>query len=151
MLTWVKWTLSQSLTLLFQTSCIPMALLTRHLKLSDHDDTQIFTFVGTKSVTRDLSRDITSKDFRRDKTCIIRSWYCQHTTYYSYYRIWTQTILKLLCSLLCSLKEIHLDFVTFSFHFLYTFLILDVRRAREPVKSCKITLIYDSRKLSVHF
>ena len=43
-----------------------MALLTRHLKLSDHDDTQIFTFVGTKSVTRDLSRDITSKDFRQE-------------------------------------------------------------------------------------
>ena len=41
-----------------------MALLTRFLKLSDHDDTQIFTFVGTKSVTRDLNRDITSKEFR---------------------------------------------------------------------------------------
>ena len=77
MLTRVKWTLSLSLTLVFQTSCIPMALLTRHLKLSDHDDTQIFTFVGTKSVTRDLSRDITSKDFRQDKTCLIRHRYCQ--------------------------------------------------------------------------
>ena len=41
-----------------------MALVTRFLKLSDHDDTHIFTFVGTKSVTRDLNRDITSKEFR---------------------------------------------------------------------------------------
>ena len=41
-----------------------MALLTRFLRLSDHDDTHIFTFVGTKSVTRDLNRDITSKEFR---------------------------------------------------------------------------------------
>ena len=56
------------MTILFQISfdtSRSMALLTRHLKLSDHDDTQIFTFVGTKSVTRDLSRDITSKDFRK--------------------------------------------------------------------------------------
>ena len=41
-----------------------MALVTRFLKLSDHGDTHIFTFVGTKSVTRDLNRDITSKEFR---------------------------------------------------------------------------------------
>ena len=41
-----------------------MALLTRFLKLSDAEDTQIFTFVGTKSVTRDLNRVITSKEFR---------------------------------------------------------------------------------------
>ena len=41
-----------------------MALVTRFLKLQDHDDTHVFTFVGTKSVTRDLDRDITSKDFR---------------------------------------------------------------------------------------
>ena len=56
-----------TMNIYFQKSCDPslMALLTRHLKLSDHDDTQIFTFVGTKSVTRDLSRDITSKDFRK--------------------------------------------------------------------------------------
>ena len=32
--------------------------------MSDHDDTHVFTFVGTKSVTRDLNRDITSKEFR---------------------------------------------------------------------------------------
>ena len=66
------WTLT--LNIYFQKSCDPslMALLTRHLKLSDHDDTQIFTFVGTKSVTRDLSRDITSKDFR--KTSLIMKW-----------------------------------------------------------------------------
>ena len=43
---------------------IGMALVTRFLKLQDHDDTHVFTFVGTKSVTRDLDRDITSKDFR---------------------------------------------------------------------------------------
>ena len=48
-----------------------MALLTRFLKLSDHDDTQIFTFVGTKSVTRDLNRDITSKEFRYE---ILKVW-----------------------------------------------------------------------------
>jgi hypothetical protein len=41
-----------------------MALVTRFLKLRDHDDTHIFTFVGTKSVTRDLNRDITSKELR---------------------------------------------------------------------------------------
>ena len=65
------WTLS--LNIWFQKSghTPPMALLTRHLKLSDHDDTQIFTFVGTKSVTRDLSRDITSKDFRQENIILI--------------------------------------------------------------------------------
>ena len=41
-----------------------MALVTRFLRLSDHDDTHIFTFVGTKSVTRDLNQNITSKEFR---------------------------------------------------------------------------------------
>ena len=41
-----------------------MALVTRFLRLHDHDDTHVFTFVGTKSVTRDLDRDITSKEFR---------------------------------------------------------------------------------------
>ena len=41
-----------------------MALVTRFLRLSDHDDTHVFTFVGTKSVTRDLNRDISSKEFR---------------------------------------------------------------------------------------
>ena len=41
-----------------------MALLTRYLSLCDQDDTQILTFVATKSVTRDLNRDITSKEFK---------------------------------------------------------------------------------------
>jgi hypothetical protein len=41
-----------------------MALVTRFLRLSGHDDTHMFTFVGTKIVTRDLNWDITSKEFR---------------------------------------------------------------------------------------
>ena len=41
-----------------------MALVTRFLKLADHDDTHVFTLVGTKSVTRDLNREIHSKEFR---------------------------------------------------------------------------------------
>ena len=40
-----------------------MALLTRYLHLSDTEDTHVFNFVVTKSVTRDLSRDVVSKDF----------------------------------------------------------------------------------------
>ena len=48
-----------------------MALVTRFLKLQDHDDTHVFTFVGTKSVTRDLDRDITSKDFRLEKVQLL--------------------------------------------------------------------------------
>ena len=51
-------------TIISDFSKSPMALLTRFLKLSDAEDTQIFTFVGTKSVTRDLNRVITSKEFR---------------------------------------------------------------------------------------
>ena len=46
-------------------------MVTRFLKLQDHDDTHVFTFVGTKSVTRDLDRDITSKDFRLEKVQLL--------------------------------------------------------------------------------
>ena len=41
-----------------------MALLHRFLRLNDAADTGIFTFIVTKSVTRDLHRDVTSKEFR---------------------------------------------------------------------------------------
>ena len=41
-----------------------MALVTRLLQLPDQGETHVFTFVGTKSVTRDINRDITSKEFR---------------------------------------------------------------------------------------
>ena len=141
MLTRVKWTLSLSLTLLFQTSCIPMALLTRHLKLSDHDDTQIFTFVGTKSVTRDLSRDITSKDFRQEikhynnnlsKTLILSSTInvtspvlkTTNGTNQSIHTFHTNILKDLdatnLKALLLS-KRISHWFYYFSLHFMYTF------------------------------
>ena len=40
-----------------------MALLTRYLHLTSPEETHIFNFVVTKSVTRDLSRDVVSKDF----------------------------------------------------------------------------------------
>ena len=40
-----------------------MSLLTRYLQLNDSDDTHVFNFVVTRSVTRDLSRDVVSKDF----------------------------------------------------------------------------------------
>ena len=43
---------------------IDMALLHRFLRLNDSVETGIFTFIVTKSVTRDLHRDITSKEFR---------------------------------------------------------------------------------------
>ena len=40
-----------------------MALLYRFTKLNDRANTGIFTFIVTKSVTRDLHRDATTKDF----------------------------------------------------------------------------------------
>lgn len=40
-----------------------MALLYRFVKIQDRTNTHVFTFVVTKSVTRDLERDITSKEF----------------------------------------------------------------------------------------
>ena len=50
-----------------------MALVTRFLKLGDHDDTHVFTLVGTKSVTRDLNREIHSKEFRWE---VYSLWFC---------------------------------------------------------------------------
>lgn len=40
-----------------------MALLHRFSKLNDRSNTGIFTFIVTRSVTRDLHRDATTKDF----------------------------------------------------------------------------------------
>lgn len=40
-----------------------MALLYRLVKLPDRFQTHVFTFVVTKSVTRDPDRDVTSKEF----------------------------------------------------------------------------------------
>lgn len=40
-----------------------MALLNRFSKLNDRGETGIFTFIVTPSVTRDLHRDATTKDF----------------------------------------------------------------------------------------
>lgn len=40
-----------------------MSLLYRFAKLQDRANTHVFTFVVTKSVTRDLERDVTSKEF----------------------------------------------------------------------------------------
>ena len=40
-----------------------MALLTRYCQLQDSDESHVFNFVVTKSVTRDLSRDVVSRDF----------------------------------------------------------------------------------------
>ncbi|GLH08670.1 Protein of unknown function, partial [Gryllus bimaculatus] len=40
-----------------------MSLLFRFAKLHDRANTHVFTFVVTKSVTRDLERDVTSKEF----------------------------------------------------------------------------------------
>lgn len=40
-----------------------MALLYRFVKIQDRTNSHVFTFVVTKSVTRDLERDITSKEF----------------------------------------------------------------------------------------
>lgn len=40
-----------------------MALLFRAARLKDRDDTHVFTFVVTRSATREPDRDVTSKDF----------------------------------------------------------------------------------------
>jgi hypothetical protein len=40
-----------------------MSLLYRFAKLQDRANTHVFTFVVTKSVTRDLERDVTSKEY----------------------------------------------------------------------------------------
>lgn len=40
-----------------------MALLNRFFKLNDRGETGVFTFIVTKSVTRDFHRDATTKDF----------------------------------------------------------------------------------------
>lgn len=40
-----------------------MALLNRFSKLNDRGETGVFTFIVTKSVTRDFHRDATTKDF----------------------------------------------------------------------------------------
>lgn len=40
-----------------------MALLYRATRLKDRADTHVFTFVVTRSATREPDRDVTSKDF----------------------------------------------------------------------------------------
>lgn len=40
-----------------------MALLYRYVRLNDRARSHVFTFVVTRSVTRDLERDVTSKEF----------------------------------------------------------------------------------------
>lgn len=40
-----------------------MALLYRFVKIPDRANSHVFTFIVTKSVTRDLERDVTSKEF----------------------------------------------------------------------------------------
>lgn len=40
-----------------------MSLLYRFAKIPDRWNTHVFTFIVTKSVTRDLHRDVTSKEF----------------------------------------------------------------------------------------
>ncbi|KAH6948310.1 hypothetical protein HPB50_023374 [Hyalomma asiaticum] len=40
-----------------------MALLYRFTRLNDRSNTGVFTFIATRSVTRDLHRDATTKDF----------------------------------------------------------------------------------------
>ena len=47
-----------------------MSLLYRFAKLQDRANTHVFTFVVTKSVTRDLERDVTSKEF----ACGFQKW-----------------------------------------------------------------------------
>lgn len=62
-----------------------MALLYRFTRLNDRSNTGVFTFIATRSVTRDLHRDATTKDFpfgyhrwavsfvRTDKVCLSRA------------------------------------------------------------------------------
>lgn len=40
-----------------------MALLTRYMHLTSPEDCHVFNFVVTKSVTRDLTRDVVSREF----------------------------------------------------------------------------------------
>ena len=40
-----------------------MALLFRFAKCNDRANTHLFTFVATRSITRDLQRDVTTKEF----------------------------------------------------------------------------------------
>ncbi len=40
-----------------------MALLTRYMHLASPEDAHVFNFVVTKSVTRDLTRDVISREF----------------------------------------------------------------------------------------
>ena len=40
-----------------------MALLTRYFQLGDAEGTEVLNFIVTKAVTRDLKRDVISKDF----------------------------------------------------------------------------------------
>lgn len=47
-----------------------MALLYRYVKLHDRADSHVFTFVVTRSVTRDPERDVTSKEL----TCGYQRW-----------------------------------------------------------------------------
>lgn len=47
-----------------------MALLYRYVKLHDRADSHVFTFVVTRSVTRDPERDVTSKEL----TCNYQRW-----------------------------------------------------------------------------
>lgn len=47
-----------------------MALLYRFAKLQDRAGTHVFTFVVTRSVTRDPERDVTSKEF----ACGFQKW-----------------------------------------------------------------------------
>jgi hypothetical protein len=42
---------------------VRMALLYRATRLKDRADTHVFTFVVTRSATREPDRDVTSKDF----------------------------------------------------------------------------------------
>ena len=56
------WPLNCSKNKRSKCQCI-MALLTRFIRLPDRANTHVFTFVVTRSVTRDLHRDVTSKEF----------------------------------------------------------------------------------------
>jgi len=40
-----------------------MSLLYRFARLPDRANTHVFTFIVTRSVTRDLERDVTSREF----------------------------------------------------------------------------------------
>lgn len=59
----IAFQLSVVLRPLLKTGLQNMALLTRFIRLPDRANTHVFTFVVTRSVTRDLHRDVTSKEF----------------------------------------------------------------------------------------